>query len=224
MIDGLEHTPRSSDQAERLATPARLSRKGQRARERREELIRLLRTAHEPIVGAELARRVGVSRQMLTHDLTLLRLSGVDIMATRYGYMLRTAEPIRHRDVLHVQHDRGGMVEEMTILVDLGIRILDVGVEHPVYGPLRANLGISSRHDVGELVARLEQTGAAPLCALTGGRHTHTVEAPRPDLLAKAREQLRERGYIRDSAPMTSASESTVLAGRASNQMAPREE
>jgi transcriptional regulator of NAD metabolism len=224
MIDGLEHTPRIADQAEHLAEPARLSRKGQRARERREELVRLLRTAREPIVGAELARRVGVSRQMLTHDLTLLRLSGVDIMATRYGYMLRTPELIQHRDVLHVQHDRGGMVEEMTILVDLGIRILDVGIDHPVYGPLRADLSISSRHDVGELVAHLEQTGAAPLCEITGGRHSHTVEAPRPDLLAKAREQLRERGYIRDSAPMTSASESTALAGRASNQMAPSEE
>jgi transcriptional regulator of NAD metabolism len=133
---------------------------------------------------------------MLTHDLTLLRLSGVDIMATRYGYMLRTPEPIQHRDVLHVQHDRGGMVEEMTILVDLGIRILDIGIDHPVYGSLRADLGISSRHDVGELVAHLEQTGAAPLCEITGGRHSHTVEAPRPDLLAKAREQLRERGYL----------------------------
>jgi transcriptional regulator of NAD metabolism len=196
MIEGLEHTSRISDQAEDRAVPARLSRKGQRARERREELVRLLRAAREPIVGAELARRVGVSRQMLTHDLTLLRLSGVDIMATRYGYMLRTPEPIRHREVLHVQHDRSGMVEEMTILVDLGIRILDIGIDHPVYGPLRADLGISSRHDVGELVAHLEQTGAAPLCEITGGRHSHTVEAPRPDLLAKAREQLRERGYL----------------------------
>jgi transcriptional regulator of NAD metabolism len=110
--------------------------------------------------------------------------------------MLRTPEPIQHRDVLHVQHDRSGMVEEMTILVDLGIRILDIGIDHPVYGPLRADLGISSRHDVGELVAHLEQTGAAPLCEITGGRHSHTVEAPRPDLLAKAREQLRERGYL----------------------------
>ena len=196
LIEGLEHTPRISDQAEHLAESARLSRKGQRARERREELVRLLRTAREPIVGAELARRVGVSRQMLTHDVTLLRLSGVDIMATRYGYMLRTPEPIRHRDVLHVQHDRGGMVEEMTILVDLGIRILDIGIDHPVYGPLRAELCISSRHDVWELVAHLEQTGAAPLCEITGGRHSHTVEAPRPDLLAKAREQLRVRGYL----------------------------
>ena len=196
MIEGLEHTPRISDQVEHLTEPARLSRKGQRARERREELVRLLRTAREPIVGAELARRVGVSRQMLTHDLTLLRLSGVDIMATRYGYMLRTPEPVQHRDVLQVQHDRGGMVEEMTILVDLGIRILDIGIDHPVYGPLRADLGISSRHDVGELVAHLEQTGAAPLCEITGGRHSHPVEAPRLDLLAKAREQLREHGYL----------------------------
>jgi transcriptional regulator of NAD metabolism len=196
MIEELEQTPRISEPLEHLAAPARLSRKGQRARERREELVRLLRTAREPIVGAELARQVGVSRQMLTHDLTLLRLSGVDIMATRYGYMLRTPEPVRHRDVLHLQYDRDGMVDEMTILVDLGIHILDISVEHPVYGPLRADLCIASRHDVAELVERLEQTGAAPLFEITGGRHSQTVEAPRLDLLAKAREQLRDRGYL----------------------------
>ena len=196
MIEGLEHMPRIADQSEHLAEPARLSRKGQRARERRVELAQLLRAAREPIVGAELARQVGVSRQMLTHDLTLLRLSGVDIMATRYGYMLRNPEPIRHRDVLHVQHDRSAMVDEMTILVDLGIRVLDIGIDHPVYGPMHADLCIASRHDVSELVERLEQTGAAPLFEITGGRHSQTVEAPRPDLLAKAREQLRVRGYL----------------------------
>lgn len=196
MVETLEKTPRITEQPDHVPEPARLSRKGQRARERREELVRLLRAAREPIVGAELARLVGVSRQMLTHDLTLLRLSGVDIMATRYGYILRNPEPVRHRDVLHVQHDRSSMADEMTILVDLGIRVLDISIDHPVYGPMRADLCIASRHDVWELVERLEQTGAAPLCAITGGRHSHTVEAPRPDLLAKAREQLRDRGYL----------------------------
>ena len=195
MVQTLEKTPRISEQPDQ-AEPARLSRRGQRARERREELVRLLRAASEPVVGAELARQVGVSRQMLTHDLTLLRLSGVDIMATRYGYMLRNPAPVRHRDVLHVQHDRTAMVDELTILVDLGIHVLDISIDHPVYGALRADLCISSRHDVAEHVARLEQTGAAPLFEITGGRHSHTVEAPRPDLLAKAREQLRDRGYL----------------------------
>jgi transcriptional regulator of NAD metabolism len=176
MVEAYEAPSRVSGQTDHLPESARLSRKGQRARERREELVRLLRAAHEPIVGAELARMVGVSRQMLTHDLTLLRLSGVDIMYT--------------------QHDREHMMDEMTILVDLGIHILDVGIDHPVYGPLRADLCISSRQDVWELVERLEQTGTASLAELTGGRHSHTVEAPRPDLLAKARAQLRDRGYL----------------------------
>ena len=169
MIEGLEHTPRIADQAEHpehLAEPARLSRKGQRARERREELVQLLRTAREPIVGAELARRVGVSRQMLTHDLTLLRLSGVDIMATRYGYMLRNPEPIRHRDVLHVQHDRSAMVDEMTILVDLGIRVLDIGIDHPVYGPMHADLCIASRHHRQTRVSCVTKPVGAPVIVL----------------------------------------------------------
>lgn len=180
----------------RRAEIARTPRRGQRGEERRKELIRTLRGANEPVLGSDLAQHFGVSRQVLVQDMAILRAAGTDIIATPRGYLLRNPAPLAHRDVLHVKHGRDGMVDEMTVLVDLGIRILDIAVDHPIFGVLRADLYISSRQDIYELADRLDKSGAAPLFELTGGKHSHTVEAPRPDLLERAREQLKQRGYL----------------------------
>ena len=180
----------------RRASAARAPRRGQRGEERRKELIRTLRGANEPVLGSDLAQQFGVSRQVLVQDMAILRAAGTDIIATPRGYLLRNPAPLAHRDVLHVTHGRDAMVDEMTVLVDLGIRILDIAVDHPVFGVLRADLYISSRQDIYELADRLDKSGAAPLFELTGGRHSHTVESPRPDLLERAREQLKQRGYL----------------------------
>ena len=69
-------------------------------------------------------------------------------------------------------------------------------IDHPVLGPLRADLSISSRQDVLEYAERLESTKSGPLFELTGGRHSHTVESVRPDLLERARTELQQRGYL----------------------------
>ena len=176
--------------------PASVLRRGQRGEERRQELLRALRMAGEPILGSDLARQFGVSRQVLVQDMAILRAAGSDVIATPRGYLLRNPEPAAHRDVLRLQHDRAALAEEMTILVDLGIRILDDVVDHPVFGALRTDLYVSSRQDVQELIERLEATTSLPLQELTGGRHSHTVESTRPDLLVKAREELKRRGYL----------------------------
>lgn len=180
----------------RKSDGAHAPRRGQRGEERRKELIRTLRSAGEPVLGSDLAQQFGVSRQVLVQDMAILRAAGTDIIATPRGYLLRNPGPLAHREVLHMRHGRDEIVDEMTVLVDLGIRILDVTVDHPIFGPLRADLYISSRQDVQELVERLDTTRSAPLLELTEGRHSHTVECPRPDLLEKARDELKRRGYL----------------------------
>jgi transcriptional regulator of NAD metabolism len=170
--------------------------RGQRGEQRREELVQQLSAEGRPLLGSELAQQFGVSRQVLVQDVAILRAAGLDIIATPRGYLLRNAGPAAHRDVLCMQHDRAAIVDELHVLVDLGIRVLDVTVDHPIYGPLRGELSITSRQDVREYMQRLEESDAAPLLELTGGRHSHAVDAPRPDLLEKAREELRDRGYL----------------------------
>lgn len=170
--------------------------RGQRGETRRQELVQRLRADGQAVLGSELADEFGVSRQVLVQDVAILRATGLDIIATPRGYLLRDTVPAAHADILHVRHGRDSIVDEMTILVDLGIRILDVRVDHPIYGPLRGDLCISSRQDVREYMERMDSTGAAPLLELTDGRHSHAVDAPRPDLLDRAREELRQRGYL----------------------------
>ena len=170
--------------------------RGQRGELRRQELVQRLRMEGQAVLGSELAEEFGVSRQVLVQDVAILRAAGLDIIATPRGYLLRDTGPTTHADVLHVRHGRDQIVDEMTVLVDLGIRILDVTVSHPIYGPLRGELCITSRQDIREYMERMSSTGAAPLLELTDGHHSHAVDAPCPDLLEKAREELRQRGYL----------------------------
>jgi uncharacterized protein len=170
--------------------------RGQRGEERRAELVRQLRTSSMPILGADLAVQFGVSRQVLVQDMAILRAAGVDIIATPRGYLLRGEGPVTHSDILRVQHTSAEILDELTILVDLGIRVVDVTIDHPVYGLLRGDLNISSRQDAREYLERLETSGSRALLELTGGRHSHAVEAPRPDLLEHGRAQLKERGFL----------------------------
>ena len=96
--------------------------------------------------------------------------------------------------MLAVKHGREQIELELNTLVDLGLRVLDVIVDHPIYGELRGNLMLESRADVRQFMQRLE--GAEPLSALTRGVHLHTVETSRAGAIEEAREALRQLGIL----------------------------
>lgn len=164
--------------------------------ERRAGLLQLLRERGEAVTGTELAQRLCVSRQVIVQDVAVLRAAGQDILATPRGYLLVHSTHAAHRAVLAVRHSREETEEELTLLVDEGLRVVDVVVEHSLYGELRAPLMLTSRADVRAFTARLAETGAALLSELTGGVHLHTVEAWSPEGTARAREALRRRGML----------------------------
>lgn len=164
---------------------------------RRERILTLLRQAGGPVTGAELARRLGVSRQVIVQDIALLRAAGEDIVATPQGYRLGPGGSLGpYRAVLAVSHRPEETADELNTMVDCGLRVLDVVVEHPLYGELRGLLLLDSRADVAAFLERVARTGAALLSSLTGGVHLHTVEAPHPDALERARESLRRQGIL----------------------------
>jgi transcriptional regulator of NAD metabolism len=55
---------------------------------------------------------------------------------------------------------------------------------------------LESRADVQDFLARVHSSHAALLSSLTRGVHLHTVEASRPELIARAKAQLRARGFL----------------------------
>ena len=170
--------------------------KADAAEQRRSGILAWIRDHGEPIRGGELAKRFRVSRQCLVQDVAILRAGGEQIEATPRGYRLPAHAKRGHRALLACRHAPERTEEELNILVDHGIKILDVIVEHPIYGELRGSLMLESRADVQDFLAQVTSSRAMLLSALTGGVHLHTVEASRAELISRAKVKLRARGFL----------------------------
>lgn len=165
--------------------------------QRRQAITDLLRQANEPIPAATLAAQTGVSRQIIVGDIALLRASGVAILATPRGYVLESSSPpldIECRVVC--QHSDDRIREEMYTVVDLGGSLLDVTVEHPIYGEISAPLRAFSRFDVDAFCDKREALRARPLCNLTSGIHLHTLRAANQVTMNRVIQALADKGFL----------------------------
>lgn len=165
--------------------------------ERRKGILELLGERKQPITGGDLATIFKVSRQVIVQDVALLRAEGHEILATPQGYFLVGADRGGvQRKTLAVTHGPNELEQELNIIVDNGGRVVDVTVEHPLYGELKGFLMISSRQDVQAFLKELKKSGAAPLSLLTHGIHLHTVEALSQEALANIQKELEKAGYL----------------------------
>ena len=163
--------------------------------QRRERILEYLRESDRPLPAAALAGKLSVSRQIIVGDVALLRASGADISATPRGYVILKADRGLIRRVA-CRHDAAGMEAELCAVVDQGCAVLDVIVDHPIYGQLTGPLQLSSRYDVGQFLSRCGEAGARPLSDLTGGIHLHTLSCPDEDAFSRVREVLRDLGVL----------------------------
>ncbi len=114
--------------------------------QRREAIVASLQNSATPVSASKLARELGVSRQIVVGDVALLRASGTPVLATPRGYMLQTASNA-NRLTVACRHTQDSLLDELYTIVDCGCGVLDVIVEHPVYGQLSGQLQIFSRYD-----------------------------------------------------------------------------
>ena len=164
---------------------------------RRGRILDVLRASSEPVAGTALARELGVSRQAIVQDVAILRAAGVPIVATVRGYLLTPAPGAHaHRMVVAVRHAPAQAQDELLAIVDVGVRVVDVAVDHPVYGELRGPLLLDSPADVRAWAKATAETRAHLLSELTDGVHLHTLESSDPDRLRRAAAALAERGYL----------------------------
>ena len=163
--------------------------------QRREAILQVLREADGPVSATALARRFSVSRQIIVGDIALLRASGANISATPRGYVILGETPGLVRRVA-CQHGPGGMEAELNAVVDQGCTVLDVIVEHPVYGQLTGSLQLSSRYDVQQFLHRCAASDAQPLSLLTEGIHLHTLACPDQAAFDRVQAALREMGVL----------------------------
>ena len=162
------------------------------ASERRQQIARLLSASQAPISATTLSQEQGVSRQIIVGDFALLRAAGQEITATARGYVIPAQNGLLRR--IASMHSAGETRAELDAMVDCGCTVVDVIVEHPVYGQLTAPLHLSSRLDVDQFMKRMD--GAAPLSQLTGGVHLHTLSCPDETAYEHLLQLLRQRGFL----------------------------
>lgn len=165
---------------------------------RREKIMETLRQERTPVPGTELAARMGVSRQVIVQDIALLRASYQNIISTNRGYLLYVEPPAQRmcRRIVRVRHRREDIVRELDCIVDNGAKVLNVIVEHKIYGQLVGDLLIRSRADVRRFMQRVEEYGTRPLTDLTEGVHFHTIEAEQEETLDAVEQALEEEGFL----------------------------
>jgi transcriptional regulator of NAD metabolism len=165
--------------------------------ERRSLLLDWLQHEKGPLTGSELAEKANVSRQVIVGDITLLKARGVPIMATSQGYVyLAAQEETGYERIVACVHPPDKTEEELLLLVDLGILVKDVKIEHPVYGDLTASIMVSNRKEALRFLEKIHETKAAYLSELTGGVHLHTISAKDEATIDEAEQALQEAGFL----------------------------
>ncbi len=165
---------------------------------RRKQLIHLLEQATKPLSGSELAKQLEVSRQIIVQDIALLRASNRNIVSTNKGYLFFPDKKSlsRCRRTFAVCHDDSTMAQELYIIVDNGGKLLDVVVEHEVYGQIAVDLFLDNRRDVQDFIEKINKETTHPLHMLTNGRHYHTVEADTEEILDHIEHDLRAHHFL----------------------------
>ena len=165
---------------------------------RRSKILEILHSSIQPVSGTELAKQFGVSRQIVVQDIALLRATDENILSTNKGYILITGNKniVRSRRIYKVKHTEEQIQDELNTIVDNGGHILDVVVEHDIYGQIAADLIMHSRADIKAFVEIAERYQTNPLCRLTNNVHFHTVEADTEEILDRIETELNAKGYL----------------------------
>lgn len=171
------------------------------ADERREYMITLMQEAGRPLSGAQLGAKTGVSRQVVVQDIALLRREGYAIISTARGYCLEKKSNGWPSRTVKVYHTNEQVEDELTTIVDLGGCIVDVMVNHRVYGKVTAPLMIKNRRDIQKFVENLKSGKSTPLLNVTSGYHFHTITAENEEILDEIEAALKQKNYLSELLP-----------------------
>lgn len=165
---------------------------------RRKRILEILHKEIQPISGTELSGMLGVSRQIIVQDIALLRATDKNILSTNKGYILfvEKLNANRKKRTYKVKHKDEDILDELNTIVDFGGKILDVVVEHNIYGQIAVDLIINSRADAEAFMKDIIKYKTKPLNDLTHGIHYHTVEADAEDVLERIENELDRKGYL----------------------------
>ena len=93
-------------------------------------------------------------------------------------------------------HGSDLMEAELNAIVDNGGIVHNVVIEHDVYGNLEGTLNLHSRRDIQQYIKRMHDSHAEILSTISGGIHTHLVEAATEEELDAIGQALRDVGVL----------------------------
>ncbi len=161
---------------------------------RREIIVERLNSSLSPIKGSQFAKELGVSRQIIVQDIALLRAQGLELVGGPNGYKLAKEDNSIKKVISTIHNDNTTMKEELEIIVENGGSIIDIIVEHEIYGEIRANLYIETREDIEKFMKKIKK--AEPLSKITHGVHLHTIKVDTLENFEKIKEKLGEKGFL----------------------------
>lgn len=162
--------------------------------ERRTKIVELIQNSEKPLSGTALAKQWDVSRQVIVQDIALIRASGYDIISTNRGYIIQ--EPLVRERVFKVNHTDEQLEEELYSIIDLGGTVVNVMVNHRVYGHMEAELRINSRRKVEAFMEDIRSGKSSPLKNITSNYHYHKVAADSEETLDLIEEALRQKHFL----------------------------
>ena len=162
--------------------------------ERRDAMIEIVQNSEKPVSGTALAKQFAVSRQVIVQDIALIRAAGYEVLSTHRGYLLGQKNSVTR--IFKVSHTDEEIADELNLIVDLGGKVLDVQINHKVYGRMKADLGIHSRKQVQDFIEEIRSGKSSPLKNITSNYHYHTVEADSEEVLDLIGKELNKRGYL----------------------------
>ena len=166
--------------------------------ERRIKILNKLQEATVPLSGTALAKAFHVSRQIIVQDIALMRAENYGILSTNKGYLLRSnkTDNSQPKRVFFLKHTTDQVLDEFQTIIDLGGRILNVAVEHELYGQICVDLLIETQADASDFYDKMSLCRDNPLKMLTDDCHYHTVSAPSERLLDLIEADLLRKGYL----------------------------
>lgn len=127
--------------------------------ERQDFILDLLKKATTPLTGSEIAKMTNVSRQIIVQDISILKAKKEPVVATSQGYIYlheEKGQPLEQMTIV-CNHTPEETEQELYILVDHGVSVKDVIIEHPVYGDLTASIRVSNRKKWLNLFEKLKK-------------------------------------------------------------------
>lgn len=165
---------------------------------RRQAIYETLKVTSHPIKGSELAKQYGVSRQVVVQDIALLRAKGIQVVATPSGYLIQELVASGLLKTICCQHGSSinELKSELELIISYGGKVIDVVVEHPVYGEIRVVLNLNYLKDVQVFIERVSKAQTKPLSLLTEGVHYHTLEVEDEKMYKEIVAALKKQHFI----------------------------